>query len=191
MSDRDEGPGDSPPASSDARAALLRKYRLLCSWRRGKDEAFAPGASGDGGVASPASMRALAQEFPGALRELDLLGLPELERRVAVLARARGAGPEPGESDDAEPWIAWILSYHALMRDVLATKRATAPGAKPGAAPATTTEGAFERAVARPPAGRISLAVLGEVAQRFGVPTHRVAELLFPSRRARPPQPAR
>src|SRR6187551_3805870 len=106
-------------------------------------------------------MRALAQEVPGALRELDLLGLPELERRVAVLARAE---------DAQEQWIAWILSYHQLMREVLAKKRSPVRQA-------------------RPPEGRISLAVLAEVARRFGVPETELATTLFPPRRPRPRPP--
>jgi|GEM_PF-760894 len=70
-----------------ALAALLRKYRLLARWRRAKDSSVTKGADTAEG-ASPAAMRALAEEFPGALRELDLLGLPELERRVACLEAA-------------------------------------------------------------------------------------------------------
>jgi hypothetical protein len=144
---------------SAGRAALLRKYQLLCSWRTGKDTSFAGG--GEREVASRAAMRELAEEFPGALRELDLLGLPELERRVAVLARAE---------NPREPWIDWILSYHELMREVLVQRR-----------------GPVRQA--RPPAGRISLAVLAEVARRFGVPETEVAATLFPSRRPPPPAP--
>jgi hypothetical protein len=148
---------------------LLRKYRLLCLWRRGKDRSFEthasdadPSASNDGLADRPA-MRALAEEFPGALRELDLLGSPELERRVSVLARA--------EAD--EPWIAWILCYHDLMRAALARKLAAARqplhnGAEPEA---------------RRLGGKLSAAVLQDVARVFSVPASEVAATLFPSRR--------
>jgi hypothetical protein len=164
-------PGTPPPPSPDARAGLLRKYRLLCLWRRGKDRSFEtdasdadPSASNDG-LADRSAMRALAEEFPGALRELDLLGLPELERRVTVLAHA----------DADEPWIDWILCYHALMRAALARKLAAArePG-RNGAGGETRTLG-----------GKLSVAVLQDVARRFSVPAPQVAATLFPSRRGR------
>jgi hypothetical protein len=159
-------PDATQSSSADGRAGLLRKYRLLCLWRRGKDRSFEtdasdadPSASNDG-LADRSAMRALAEEFPGALRELDLLGLPELERRVSVLARA--------EAD--EPWIAWILCYHELMRAELARKLAAARGRI--------------RDGAEPERGRkLSVAVLQDVALRFGVPAAQVAATLFPSRR--------
>jgi hypothetical protein len=178
-------------ASADARAALLRKYRLLCRWRRGKDQSFEPGAeisevsaAPEDGLASRAAMRALAEEFPGALRELDLLGLPELERRVVVLARAE-ASDEP-----EEPWIAWILSYHDVMRGELAKRLAAARGAGGNVSATSEVIGALQGDLARPPGGKLSLAVLREVARRFGVPSARIAATLFPSRRTHVPSAA-
>jgi len=146
--------------STDVRAALLRKYRLLCAWRRGKDRSFEAGAhESPEGLASRADLRGLSEEFPGALRELDRLGLPELERRVGVLAT---------DDEPDEQWIAWIASYHEIMRGVLAHKR--------GAAGSDPLIGA------RPPEGKLSLAVLREVARRFERPVAEIAETLFPAR---------
>jgi len=173
-------PDAPPPPSPDARAGLLRKYRLLCLWRRGKDRTFETDAShadadpsaSNAGLAERSAMRGLAEEFPGALRELDLLGLPELERRVSVLAR--------GEAD--EPWIAWILCYHELLRAALARKLAA--GREPLRIGAEQ-----ERDRVRTRGGKLSVAVLQDVARRFGVPASQVAATLFPSRRARSTPP--
>jgi hypothetical protein len=96
------------------RAALLRKYRTLAVWRRARDQ-----DASDGPGATRGGLKALAEEFPGALRELDLLGLRELQRRVEQLE-------DPGGARGGEPWMAWILSYHAIMRAALATKRSLA-----------------------------------------------------------------
>ena len=155
--------------ATDVRVALLRKYRLLCSWRRGKDRSFEAGAhESTEGLASRADLRTLSEEFPGALRELDRLGLPELERRVAVLATADDPD-EPNQPD--EEWIAWIASYHAIMRGVLAHKRG-----QPGGSPLSE---------ARPPEGKLSLAVLREVSRRFDRPVVEIAATLFPARTGR------
>ncbi len=161
------------------REALLRKYRLLARWRRTKDaspdDRPAPGDHGAG----PAAMRALADEFPGALRELDVLGLAELERRIARLA-----APGGDEDAGAEPWMSWIVAYHRLMRIALATKRSAADGdARPPAASRDLDE-AFLREIRRPPSGRLSLTVLQALGRRFDVPADDIAATLFPPRRA-------
>lgn len=220
------GRGDLTP---DVLAALLRKYRLLAHWRRAKDLAVAP--SGDAtDVASPAAMRALAEEFPGALRELDLLGLPELERRAACLeaaatdfrdrgshrqsapdrqgdhinddrraegdrranrdVQAEGDGKRDVDgsrdrdraSDDqpkGDDWIAWIASYHTLMRLALASRRPS-PSA---AAPSPLADAIFLRDVQRPPGGRLSVAVLEALARRFQRTPRELRSVLFPPRR--------
>jgi hypothetical protein len=164
----------SEKLSAAARAALLRKYRVLARWRRAKDRAFE--ASADQARTSPANepgplgqeeavadrdaMRALATEFPGALRELDRLGAVEIERRVTVLSTARAG-------DDDEPWMAWIVAYHDLMRQVLTDKRAGTG--------------------ARAPEGRASLGALRALAARFGLPVEEIGAALFPPRRRVPP----
>ncbi len=58
-------------------------------------------------------LRALANEFPGALRELDRLPTEEIIRRRNLLAE-----------DKDEPWIDWMHSYHLLCRQQLAAKGA-------------------------------------------------------------------
>jgi hypothetical protein len=162
-------PPAAPEVTPDVRAALLRKYRLLTRWRRSKDAA-GQAAEPSGDVAAPAAMRALAEEFPGALRELDLLGLPELERRAAYLA----AEPTP----EPEPWLAWIHAYHALMRLALALRSATPPAALP-----PIEDERFLHDARRPPGGRLSTAVLQALARRFERPAEEIRAVLFPPRR--------
>lgn len=157
--------------TTDVRAALLRKYRLLARWRAAKDSSVK--ASGDASeVAAPAAMRALAAEFPGALRELDLLGLAELERRVACLA-------SEAIDLDRQKWIAWIATYHALMRLALALRGPTPPTALP----VSFADDSFLRDVHRPPGGRLSAAVLQALARRFHQPAEEIQAVLFPPRR--------
>jgi len=149
----------APGASAADRAALLRKYQVLARWRRAKDRAHAPGRRADAPPEEDAAerepMRALAAEFPGALRELDRLGAAELDRRVEVLSRV--------EAEDEE-WIPWILAYHRELGRILAEKRAG-------------------RAGPPSPEGRASLAVLRSIAARFGRSAEEIANALFPPRR--------
>ena len=173
----------APFAISDAdRAALLRKYRLLAEWRRVRDGA--PGASPD-----RAALRALSLEFPGALRELDVLGLPEILRRIDILTA--------GVAD--EPWPQWILAYHRLMRAALAAKRAAgrtrrlSEGALAAILAAAAAEAggdlvdeAFARAAAQPASGRVGIVVLRTLGRHFDIPAERISTTLFPRRRPPP-----
>jgi len=191
----------------DVLVALLRKYRVLAGWRRQKDLAVqTPGDPTD--VAAAPAMRALAEEFPGALRELDLLGLEELERRVACLeaamtdrearhegdpadgregehgrereyGREREHGREGEHGRERDEWIGWIAAYHALMRLALALRSPSPPAAPP---PALADE-TFLRDVLRPPGGRLSRAVLQALARQFHRPAEELRAVLFPPRR--------
>ncbi len=150
---------EQPGLSRDRVEALARKYRRLIELRERRDGALA------GPATTRAELRSLAAEFPGALRELDTLGAPELRRRAAACAAAAaGTG---------EPWMAWIDRFHELMRRALQA-RARGTGADP-----------FERAVLSPPGGRMLPVVVAAVAAAFGEPPDRVAATLFPSRRPR------
>jgi hypothetical protein len=160
------GPPGSPTTlpGVDA-AALARKYAALVELRRRRD------AGGD--AAGGGALRALAAEFPGCLRELDTLGLPELERR-ARLAAAASVDGEP-----TEPWIAWIAGYHDLMRTALALRN-------PARSPTVEVDAEFAAAVRAPPHGRVGVVVLRALGARFGVPAATIAEALFPTRRPSP-----
>jgi hypothetical protein len=152
-------------------AALARKYAALVGLRRRRD------AGGD--AAGGGELRALAAEFPGCLRELDTLGLVELERR----ARATEAAADGGA---VEPWMAWIDGYHALMRAALAVRASRAPEPPLDATFATDLATDFVAAVLAPPGGRVSVVVLRALAARFGVPAATISAALFPTRRPSP-----
>jgi hypothetical protein len=162
--------------------ALARKYAALVELRRRRD------AGGD--AAGGNTLRALAAEFPGCLRELDTLGLSELERRAAAAA-----------TDADEPWMSWIAAYHALMRGALAVRDPRAANARDDAralaaiaaaaagadaAIARVFDEAFLAAVLTPPGGRVGVVVLRALATRFGVPAATIAATLFPTRRPSP-----
>jgi hypothetical protein len=147
-----------------ALAALARKYAALVALRRRRDA----GGDAQGG----GTLRALAAEFPGCLRELDTLGPTELERRARATAAAADGGP-------LEPWMAWIDGYHALMRDALALR-------DPARRAAVEVDAAFAAAVLAPPEGRVGIVVLRALAARFGVPAATISAALFPARRPSP-----
>jgi hypothetical protein len=158
--------------ADDVRAALARKYAALVELRRRRD------AGGD--AAGGGTLRALAAEFPGCLRELDTLGLAELERRAAACAAV----------DVGEPWMAWIAGYHALMRGALAARAASGDAgtlaAAASAAAGLPVDDAFVHAVLAPPHGRMGVVIFRALGARFGVPAATIAAALFPVRRPSP-----
>jgi hypothetical protein len=86
---------------------LRRKYDALADLRKRRE-------AGEG-VAPRRELLALAREFPGALRELDTLPLEEIERRRVALAAPRA-------EEAPEPWMTWMIAYHATMRAALYIK---------------------------------------------------------------------
>ena len=91
-------------------AALAEKYRRLLALRH------AVGVGGRPDEAARAELRAIARQWPGALKELDSLETDELQRRAeACLA------------DDPAPWVGWMARYHELMRAALALRRGVTP----------------------------------------------------------------
>lgn len=135
-------------------------------------------ASGAGPTAR-AELRAFAAEWPGALKELDTLPTDEIAKRVQLCA----------EGAD-EPWMAWSLRYHELMRAALAIRRGEAPAA--GASGASDTGAArvdeeFARAAKKPPHGRLNVVVFAALAREFDVTAREIWDALFP-RRGRAPR---
>ncbi len=126
------------------------------------------GADGND-AAARAELRAFAAEWPGALKELDTLATDEIERR----ARACVAG-------DGEPWMAWSLRYHELMRAALAIRRGER--ADVAARDGAPVEDAFARAVLKPRHGRINVAVFAQLEREFAVPARDIWDTLFPPR---------
>ncbi len=147
---------------------LLRKYALIRELRGSQ----APGASRQAPGPEPATtaaLRALAESFPGALRELDELPMQEIERRIALLEHVHE------HEHEREAWIDAALIFHPLLRGALVCKRWLARRREVDA----DVIAAFEREVtdtdarvwrdslhllARPPRGRIIELVLARVA---------------------------
>jgi hypothetical protein len=184
-------------------AALAEKYRRLLALRH------AVGVGGRPDEAARAELRAIARQWPGALKELDSLDTDELERRAAACL-----------ADDAAPWVGWMSRYHELMRAALALRRgvtqrtlgagatretgSTAETREPGSTDQTretggtgatreTTNGgdsavdeAFARAVARPQHGRLNVVVFGRLAAEVGRPAAELWNTLFPRRGSAP-----
>jgi hypothetical protein len=160
---------------------LARKYRRLAELRRAR-------ARGEP-IPERAVFRELAGEFPGALHELDNLPLEEIDRRAEALATAIAGGP-------AEPWMAWMARYHALMRAALYVKirvarrpplsgeQAAALAAKAGAHAGADVGAAFVLTVADPPEGRLNRVVDAALAAAFAAPAEEIRRALFPRRRA-------
>lgn len=84
---------------------LLEKYREIRRLRTAPTEVAAPREA----------LVALAQRFPGALRELDAMPLETIERRIAELERAIA-------KDQAAPWMEAQALFHPLARGALAAK---------------------------------------------------------------------
>lgn len=63
-------------------------------------------------------LRALAERFPGALRELERLPPETLRRRVAELDRAARSGTSPPR------WAEAQRAYHRALREALAARAA-------------------------------------------------------------------
>jgi hypothetical protein len=150
--------------TDESLSALARKYRALAAWRRQKER--------DGTEPERAALRALASEFPGALREIEVLSLATLEARAEALeARAKdGAAPEP--------WMLYVSAFHrwmraalyvkarakAVARDAVAAQRvADECAARTGAA----VDESFVRAALSPDNGRLRPLALARVASEF------------------------
>jgi hypothetical protein len=172
---------DPPSLAAAELQELGEKYRTLAGLRDQRD---------GGAQASRGTLRDLAARYPGCLRELDTLGAKEIARRAGAAGAAAAGGPR-------EPWMAWIWTYHRLMRAALATKRALGRGRpRPQQLPALAEQAralaglplddAFVLAVVAPPQRRLGVAVLRLLGELYGQPPALIADALFPARRAAP-----
>ena len=142
-------------------------------------------AQGDPGDPRPA-MRALAAQFPGALREIDELPRATILERIAAIDRALASGR-------VEPWMIALSRYHASLRVALRirlaiTERTIAAARALGDPAVDALDDASLAAIVRPPAGRLNRVVLAMVAReiRLDARADRVAALA-----ARPRGPSR
>lgn len=105
----------SAPLGARELARLTRLYVALGELRRAKLRGEPP--------PSPEVFRALAREFPGSLRELELIPLDALDARVTELLAAQAGGPTP-------PWARVQARFQHVVRDLLATGGRAGPGAR-------------------------------------------------------------
>ncbi len=171
---------DSPAPSREDLLRLAEKYARLADLRQRRDADQHP---------APAILRALSTEYPGCLRELDTLGLTELQRRSATAAR-HDAPPEP--------WMPWVLAYHRVLRAALIIKanRGKTNAARPhatldaaalilqiSAAVGLHVTADFVQAAAGPLGPRLNVLVLAVLAEQFGTRAAQIERVLFPARR--------
>lgn len=164
-------------------ADLARKYRVMVALRARHER--------DGDVAPRDELRALATEFPSALRELDRLPMETL------VERARAVDDAARDPRLCTPWMRWMLAWHGLMAATLATRRAfgrdrsvTYDRALTLAARASRASGlavdvAFVQAVASRPEGGITGLVYARLAAHFSVAPEALREGIFPDARPR------
>ena len=169
------------PPSADELLALLRKYETIAQLRRER--------AGGAPVAERSTLRALAREFPGALRELDTVTLEDIDARVKALTEAVQGGP-------LAAWMPWMVAYHATMRAALLVKARLArsrvlsdelarrAGEEASRVSGIEVDDTFVHTVARPPRGRLNVVVFERLGQKFGVSADEIWEALFPARRA-------
>jgi hypothetical protein len=158
--------------SSEALRALLGKYVEM---RRLREE----DAAGGGGDPRPA-MKALAAEFPGALREIDELPLAVIDARLGAIERAIAGGT-------VETWMLALARYHELLRIALGVRRVVGDDRSleraRGVAGAQVLDDAALRAILRPPGGRINRAIFAIVAGELGSSADEIEALLVHRRR--------
>lgn len=130
-------------------------------------------------------MAELAARFPGALREIDELPLPEIDAKIAALTEA---------SSDAAlvaPWMEATARFHELTRGALAVKRWLAGKKEIDA----TDRAEFERiardvpdaiawrddlaAIANPPRGKVTDLVFARIARELEMTTEDARRLVF------------
>ena len=167
-------------ATPETVSGLRDKYREIKRLRE------AEGCADD--RATREHMAALAQRFPGALRELDRLPMPVIDERIMLLERSLERG-EPLPS-----WAPLQISYHGLMRAALRIKRMFAGHG--GAAttllelasryvpaadepPLASLDGQALEAILKPTAGRLNPWAYARVAAQHQVPIERVREAFF------------
>ena len=140
-------------------------------------------------------MGRLAEQFPGALREIDTLTLEIIAARITSIAVAER------DPSRAEPWMTAQIVFHRYARGALAAKRwlagrkAITPAlraafarAAPGGDAAELYADDLER-IASPPGGRLMDLVHAKVARALRLTEAEARLLVFGPRRRRAPEP--
>jgi hypothetical protein len=157
------------------RHSLLRKYQALYRLRQ-----EAPLSS----VPPTLALRALAREFPGALREIDRMSMAEIQRRIQVLENAPEHAP-------VEASLLAVHLFHVHMRGLLFAKawlrgrrvitdelRQSFRVAAAKHSEASTWADDLER-IANPPQGRLVGLACAKVAEGLGVSVGVARALVF------------
>jgi hypothetical protein len=170
-------------------AALREKYAEILAMRR---QASSPETDLGGLAATRARMAALAARFPGALRELDDLELPEIQRRIESLDAVLGGAGE------VELWMNATALFHSLARGALWAKRwlrgkALGAGELEVAYEADAKALEFARdalvwktelaLIARPPGGRLTWLIYARIGRALGLPEAQVPRTVFGARK--------
>ncbi len=133
-------------------------------------------------------MSTLAARFPGSLRELDDLPIPEIRRRISKLEAVLA------KTGEVEPWMEAIVLFHRFARGALwakswlgGRKSVNASIEAAYAADAETLDFARDAltwstelaAIARPPGGRVMRLVHARVGQALGVTELEAQRMVF------------
>jgi hypothetical protein len=172
-------------------AEIVDKYRLLEALRLGE-----PGRT----IERREAMRAIAERFPGALREWDEASLEEIQRRRTEAEFVLGAmldGAEAGSAGLAErDWLRFSMLVHGRLRRALRIKRWLGGRAIDDAL-ARDAEVLHEatraelEAIAEPPSRRISESIYRQVAEEEGISVEALKAALFPGETEGPPRSPR
>ena len=99
---------------------VQRKYRLLLELRLERDAAEQEGRrrfEPPHAERRRTRLHALAEEYPGSLREMEASTIARLQLRLSALESALARhGAEPG-------WAVTVDAFHLVLRQALATKR--------------------------------------------------------------------
>lgn len=169
---------EAKESHQDVLHALRRKYAWLIALRTDATEGVPRGR-----------LRALARDFPGSLRELDVRTISDLQCRLAELdSVVAGARPVP-------QWVWAQHVYHGFLRAALRLRptlreqgprlnslQSYVPGFGEPAA-AQLTESWLGR-VERPPGGRLNPVAYAFVAEVLSLSQSEVEALLIPTSRS-------
>lgn len=152
-------------ASQEQLARLAYKYRTLARLRR---------AHGRGMPEAPSDeLRDLAQEFPGALNELDTMTLEEIESRAEALMSAG----EPSR------WMLYVIAYHAALKLTFRLRGAEMSVEDARARSGLPIDAEFLDAVRLRPGGRVVPTIFTALARWSGDDQREIETVILPRRR--------
>ena len=156
----------SERVTAEQLAALARKYRTLMAMREVFEGVIARGLMefpADEKPSRRAAMKAIAMEFPGALRELDEAPMEELRARAEALERGARA-----------LWMDAAVLFHWALREALQLRRGLLQQ------PSFWREERDRALVMAPPTGRLLDVVWTAVAAELGLSPREAERLVYP-----------